>query len=78
MWLFQDKKAPKHSQEIKKLENQIQELTEKVKEAETDVAINEAENQDMLKQLEESKGHYLILEKKYQTTKNKLKELQER
>mgnify|MGYP001793119289 CR=1 FL=1 len=53
-------------------------MSEAMKEAETDLAISEAENQDMLKQLEEIKEQNMTLEKKYQTNKNKLKEQQER
>lgn len=51
---------------------------EKIHSLESDLAVAEAENEDMLRQLEESKGLYLILEKKYHIAKNKVKELEER
>ncbi|KAK3741080.1 hypothetical protein QZH41_009876 [Actinostola sp. cb2023] len=62
----------------KKLEGSLAEMAEKAKSSETDLAIAEAENTDMLKQLEESKGMYLLLEKRYNTLKNKNKEYEEK
>ena len=53
-------------------------LEEKIHSLESDLAVAEAENEDMLRQLEESKGLYLILDKKYHIAKNEVKELKER
>lgn len=53
-------------------------MKEKVNSLESDLAVSEAENEDMVRQLEESKGLYLILEKKYHIAKNKVKELEDR
>lgn len=53
-------------------------MTEKLKSTETEVAIAEAENADMLQQLEESKGMYLLLEKRYNTLKAKNKEYEDK
>ena len=50
-------------------------MKEKVNSLESDLAVSEAENEDMVRQLEESKGLYLILEKKYHIAKNKVKNL---
>jgi septal ring factor EnvC (AmiA/AmiB activator) len=62
----------------KKLEKSIAQLTEQARSSETDLAIAEADNADLLKQLEESKGMYLLLEKRYHTLKTKNKEYEER
>ncbi|XP_031550651.1 neurabin-1-like [Actinia tenebrosa] len=62
----------------KKLQKSIEELNERVKNVETDLAIAEAENADMLRQLEESKGMYLLLEKRYHALKAKNKEYEEK
>ena len=53
-------------------------MKEKMSSLESDLALSEAENDDMVGQLEESKGLYLILEKKYQIAKGKVKEFEER
>lgn len=53
-------------------------MKEKMSSLESDLALSEAENDDMVRQLEESKGLYLILEKKYQIVKGKVKEFEER
>ena len=63
------------SEETKKA---LAEMKEKMSSLESDLALSEAENDDMVRQLEESKGLYLILEKKYQISKGKLKEFEER
>jgi len=49
-------------------------MKEKVNTLESDLAVSEAENDDMVRQLEERKGLYLILEKKYHNAKVKIKE----
>lgn len=66
------------SDETKKAEKALAEMKEKVNSLESDLALSEAENEDMVRQLEESKGLYLILEKKYHMAKNKVKELEDR
>ena len=53
-------------------------MTEKINTLESDLAVSEAENDDMVRQLEERKGLYLILEKKYHNAKIKIKELEEK
>ena len=63
------------SEETKKA---LAEMKEKMSSLESDLALSEAESDDMVRQLEESKGLYLILEKKYQISKGKLKEFEER
>ena len=60
------------------MEKLLADMSDKVHKLETDLAVSEAENDDMVKQLEESKGLYLILEKKYHISKSKLKEYEER
>ena len=65
-------------QEVKKVEKSLSAMNEKVHTLETDLAVLEAENEDMVKQLEESKGLYLILDKKYQISKSKVKEYEEK
>lgn len=60
------------------LETSLAEANEKLKNTETDMAIAEAENADMLAQLEESKGMYLLLEKRYNALKNKNSEYEEK
>ena len=60
------------------MQKALTEIKEKVNMLESDLAVSEAENDDMVRQLEESKGLYLILEKKYHITKNKVKELEDR
>lgn len=60
------------------MQKALAEIKEKVNMLESDLAVSEAENDDMVRQLEESKGLYLILEKKYHITKNKVKELEEK
>ena len=73
-----------HSQEstdnwdLKEARERAEVREEKIHSLESDLAVAEAENEDMLRQLEESKGLYLILEKKYHIAKNKVKELEER
>ena len=64
--------------ETKKTQKALEEMKEKVNSLESDLAVSEAENEDMVRQLEESKGLYLILEKKYHIAKNKVKELEDR
>ncbi|XP_048578269.1 neurabin-1 [Nematostella vectensis] len=61
-----------------KLEKALAEMASRARSAESDLAFVEAENQDLLKQLEESKGMYLLLEKRYHLLKNKVKELEDR
>ena len=63
---------------MKEAKKKLEALTEKVHTLESDLAVSEAENDDMVRQLEESKGLYLILDKKYHMAKNKVKELEER
>lgn len=60
------------------MQKALADIKEKVNMLESDLAVSEAENDDMVRQLEESKGLYLILEKKYHITKNKVKELEEK
>ena len=71
---FQEASTPSSSSDHKKLEKALAEITDRAQKAETELAIAEAENGDMVKQLEESKGLYLILEKKYHQAKNTIKE----
>ena len=66
------------SSNTKKLEKALTAMTERAQIAETDLAVSEAENDDMVKQLEESKGLYMILDKKYYLAKAKIKELEEK
>ena len=66
------------SSNTKKLEKALTAMTERAQIAETDLAVSEAENDDMVKQLEESKGLYMILDKKYHLAKAKIKELEEK
>ena len=68
-------KSGSDNEETKKA---LAEMKEKMSSLESDLALSEAENDDMVRQLEESKGLYLILEKKYQIAKGKLKEFEER
>lgn len=63
---------------LKEAKKKLEALAEKVHTLESDLAVSEAENDDMVRQLEESKGLYLILDKKYHMAKNKVKELEER
>ena len=63
---------------MKEAKKKLEALAEKVHTLESDLAVSEAENDDMVRQLEESKGLYLILDKKYHMAKNKVKELEER
>ena len=76
--IFQEPAVEQTSDEAKKAQKALAEMTDKVSMLESDLAVSEAENDDMVRQLEESKGLYLILEKKYHITKNKLKELEDR
>lgn len=64
--------------DLKEARERAEVLEEKIHSLESDLAVAEAENEDMLRQLEESKGLYLILDKKYYIAKNKVKELEER
>ena len=66
------------SSNTKKLEKALTAMTERAQIAETDLAVSEAENDDMVKQLEESKGLYMILDKKYHLAKAKIKELEDK
>ena len=76
--IFQEPAVEQTNDEAKKAQKALAEMTDKVNMLESDLAVSEAENDDMVRQLEESKGLYLILEKKYHITKNKLKELEDR
>ena len=76
--IFQEPAVEQTNDEAKKVQKALAEMTDKVNMLESDLAVSEAENDDMVRQLEESKGLYLILEKKYHITKNKLKELEDR
>lgn len=72
------KTEPANEKTIQETKKALAEMTEKVHAVESDLAVSEAENEDMVRQLEESKGLYLILEKKYHIAKNKVKEYEEK
>ena len=78
IWFSKEPAVEQTNDEVKKAQKAVAEMTDKLHMLESDLAVSEAENEDMLRQLEESKGLYLILEKKYHITKNKLKELEDR